>query len=91
MSLKDTQPAHALGHRERLRQRFLRTGEDGLADHELLELLLFGVISKISNSVANILDPDNLKIQYRIRVFVSKTLQVDPEIACFHARHSNSA
>ncbi|MCM1528643.1 MAG: hypothetical protein NC093_01440 [Alistipes sp.] len=29
------------GHRERLRQRFIRFGADSLFDHELLELLLF--------------------------------------------------
>lgn len=33
-----------LGHRERLRQRFLHAGSDAFADHEILELLLFGVI-----------------------------------------------
>lgn len=32
------------GHRERLRARFKANGADALADHELLELLLFGVI-----------------------------------------------
>ena len=32
------------GHRERLRARFKASGADALADHELLELLLFGVI-----------------------------------------------
>ena len=32
---------HALGHRERLRERFERAGVDGLQDYELLELLLF--------------------------------------------------
>lgn len=32
------------GHRERLRERFIRAGDESLADHELLELLLFGVI-----------------------------------------------
>lgn len=32
------------GHRERLRARFLKSGADALADHEMLELLLFGVI-----------------------------------------------
>ena len=32
--------AHA-GHRERIRQRFLDSGQDGLFEHELLELLLF--------------------------------------------------
>jgi DNA repair protein RadC len=32
-----------LGHRERLRARFLEAGPDALADYELLELLLFAV------------------------------------------------
>jgi len=34
-------PDH-LGHRERLRQRFLAGGPDALQDYELLELVLFG-------------------------------------------------
>jgi DNA repair protein RadC len=33
---------HYFGHRQRLRDRFLKTGADGLADYELLELILFG-------------------------------------------------
>ncbi len=33
---------HHLGHRQRLRQRFLQGGDNALADYELLELLLFG-------------------------------------------------
>jgi len=32
---------HYLGHRRRLRERFLKGGADALADYELLELLLF--------------------------------------------------
>ncbi|KAF0113137.1 MAG: radC [Hyphomonadaceae bacterium] len=32
------------GHRERLRERFMVSGHASLADHELLELLLFGVV-----------------------------------------------
>ncbi|MBN8647767.1 MAG: DNA repair protein RadC [Caulobacterales bacterium] len=32
------------GHRDRLRERFLKAGSDAFSDHELLELLLFGVI-----------------------------------------------
>ena len=35
---------HYHGHRERLRQRFLKTWPDGLPDYELLELLLFNAI-----------------------------------------------
>jgi DNA repair protein RadC len=42
----DSSKAHLEGHRERLRARFLRTGEEGLADHEVLELMLFGVIKR---------------------------------------------
>ncbi|HET6222423.1 MAG TPA: DNA repair protein RadC [Dongiaceae bacterium] len=36
-------PDH-LGHRQRLRQRFLEGGPGALADYELLELLLFSVV-----------------------------------------------
>ena len=32
------------GHRDRLRERFLKAGADAFSDHELLELMLFGVI-----------------------------------------------
>ena len=32
---------HRHGHRARLRERFLKGGPDGMADYELLELLLF--------------------------------------------------
>jgi DNA repair protein RadC len=39
----DDKPDH-LGHRERLRQRFLAGGRGALADYELLELLLFHVL-----------------------------------------------
>ena len=46
MAVPDTSKAHLEGHRDRLRARFLRTGEEGLADHEMLELLLFGVIQR---------------------------------------------
>lgn len=34
------------GHRQRLRQRFLKSGADGLADYELLELLLFQALPR---------------------------------------------
>ena len=29
------------GHREKMRQRFLKSGLEGFADHEALELLLY--------------------------------------------------
>ena len=35
-----------LGHRDRLRKRFLKTGLEGLADYEMLELLLFYAIPR---------------------------------------------
>lgn len=34
------------GHRDRMRERFLLEGPDGFADHELLEMLLYGVIPR---------------------------------------------
>ena len=37
---------HHTGHRERLRQRFVKGGADALADYELLELLLFMAIPR---------------------------------------------
>lgn len=38
---------HYLGHRQRLRERFLSGGRDALPDYELLELLLFMAIPRI--------------------------------------------
>jgi DNA repair protein RadC len=37
---------HYHGHRERLRERFRRGGPDSLSDYELLEMLLFGSLSR---------------------------------------------
>jgi DNA repair protein RadC len=37
---------HHIGHRERLRERFVAGGPDALADYELLELLLFMAIPR---------------------------------------------
>lgn len=42
---KHQKPLHA-GHRQRMRTRFLCTGLDGFADHEVLELLLFYAIPR---------------------------------------------
>jgi DNA repair protein RadC len=39
-------PPHYHGHRERLRERFLKGGNDALADYELLELVLFRAIQR---------------------------------------------
>src|SRR5688572_27476647 len=37
---------HYHGHRDRLRQRFLQSGADALADYEMLELILFMAIPR---------------------------------------------
>ena len=37
--MRDTD-AHYLGHRQRLRDRFVKNGLDGFADYEVVELLL---------------------------------------------------
>ncbi|WP_417820160.1 RadC family protein [Terasakiella sp.] len=37
---------HYVGHRKRLRARFLKTGSESLHDYELIELLLFGAIPR---------------------------------------------
>ena len=40
-ALKKEPPPHHSGHRERLRERFLKGGLDALQDYEILELILF--------------------------------------------------
>src|SRR5262245_13611572 len=46
-SAKPAQAApHYLGHRERLRERFLQGGSDALQDYEMLELILFRAIPR---------------------------------------------
>ncbi len=37
---------HHLGHRDRVRQRFIKAGAEGLADYELLEVILFSAIPR---------------------------------------------
>jgi DNA repair protein RadC len=39
-------PHHAAGHRDRLRERFLKSGAEGLQDYELLEMILFAAIPR---------------------------------------------
>ena len=39
-------PPHYLGHRERLRDRFLDGGPDAVTEYELLELILFRAIPR---------------------------------------------
>ncbi len=38
--------AHYIGHRKRLRERFPKSGADGLVDYELIELLLFSALPR---------------------------------------------
>ena len=42
---KKPEPHHT-GHRDRLRERFLKSGVDGLQDYELLEMILFSAIPR---------------------------------------------
>ena len=39
-------PPHHMGHRDRLRERFLKGGVNALADYEILELILFMAIPR---------------------------------------------
>ena len=48
-------PAGADGHRERLRARFLAAGPEALADHELLELVLFAIPRRDTKPLARAL------------------------------------
>jgi len=41
-----TAPSPKAGHRQRLRERFLKGGGDALPDYELLELILFNAIPR---------------------------------------------
>ncbi len=66
---------HQAGHRQRLRERFMKGGENALADYELLELVLFRAIPrrdvkplakdliKLFGSFANVItaDPNRLR------------------------------
>ncbi len=46
MSQSDDEAPHYVGHRDRLRARFMEVGGDGLPDYELLELVLFRSIPR---------------------------------------------
>ncbi len=43
---KERQKPHYLGHRDRLRQRFVASGSEAVPDYELLELLLFRILPR---------------------------------------------
>ncbi|MCB1551410.1 MAG: DNA repair protein RadC [Alphaproteobacteria bacterium] len=45
-ALEITQQPHYTGHRDRLRERFLKGGSNALADYEILELILFMAIPR---------------------------------------------
>ena len=44
--LTDADSQHYLGHRERLRERFLTGGADAMPDYELMELTLFAAVPR---------------------------------------------
>ncbi len=46
MTAAKKEKPHYLGHRQRLREKFLGSGQDNFADYELLELLLYGAIPR---------------------------------------------
>ena len=50
MSKKKTKKSPHAGHRERVRNRFLASGFDGFADHEILEYLLFHTIQRCNTN-----------------------------------------
>ena len=66
--MKKTEKFHFVGHRERLRQKYLKAGHDGMLDYEKVELLLTFAISrrdvkplakellKVFGSISGILD-----------------------------------
>lgn len=43
--VKKPEPHH-VGHRDRLRERFLKSGVDGVQDYELIEMILFSAIPR---------------------------------------------
>jgi DNA repair protein RadC len=45
-ALKKEPPPHHSGHRDRLRERFIKGGVDALQDYELLELILFQALPR---------------------------------------------
>jgi len=44
--LSEDQSPHYLGHRDRLRERFVSNGHETMADYELLEMLLFRILPR---------------------------------------------
>lgn len=45
--VKNNDNSYCLGHRERLRTRFIENGIDSMADHEILEFVLFHTIPRV--------------------------------------------
>ena len=50
MSQTDENKPHYLGHRQRLRERYINNGIESLHEHEVVELLLFYAVIYISFS-----------------------------------------
>jgi len=46
LNIETEPPPHYTGHRDRLRERFLKGGVDALAEYEILELILFMAIPR---------------------------------------------
>ena len=89
------------GHRERLRERFLTGGPGALPDYEMLELLLYGAITRADTkplakrlldrfgSYANVISaaPDDLKSVNGVGDSVLATLKIVCDAAIRLARH----
>ena len=89
------------GHRERLRERFLTGGPTALPDYEMLELLLFGAITRADTkplakrlldhfgSSANVISaaPDDLKAVAGVGDSVLATLKIVRDAALRLAQH----
>ncbi len=45
-AISKNRPPHYLGHRDRLRERFVSNGPENMADYELLEMLLFRILPR---------------------------------------------
>ncbi len=50
MSIQEKENPHS-GHRQRMRERFLKTGFNGFSEHQILELLLFYTCPRVDTNV----------------------------------------
>ncbi len=66
------------GHRARMKQRYLKTGLEGMADHEILELLLYYAIPKQdTNALAHRLTDEFGSLSGVLDAPVESLMQVD--------------